>query len=324
VPDQDLPTDQVNLFEITKTFTIDMESLNQGTNEVTTKYKCYTDGSKINGQVGSGWVIYDNTDNGPIHQGCRYLGQLATVFQAEITAITQACEDMSDLPISQITILCDSQAAILALENPIIKSVAVLNCLNLLNALGRAGWDITIKWIKAHVGHAGNELADDLAKQGAKNTQMGPEPFIPVPTAHTNRLIKMAMEKKWMTRWGSKTTSGFECRQTKQWFTHMDPEMTKKLLNLNRDTLGTLVQFFTGHNFLRKHQAHTDRGSTLCRLCGIENETTEHIVLRCDPLWWVRTDLLMTELPAKWNLNRIKKFIKTTKVAELLKPPQVG
>ena len=36
--------------------------------------------------------------------------------------------------------------------------------------------NITIKWIKAHVGHYGNELADQLAKDGASKNPIGPEP----------------------------------------------------------------------------------------------------------------------------------------------------
>ena len=33
--------------------------------------------------------------------------------------------------------------------------------------------------VRAHIGIEGNERADDLAKEGAGHTRIGPEPFIP-------------------------------------------------------------------------------------------------------------------------------------------------
>jgi ribonuclease HI len=40
---------------------------------------------------------------------------------------------------------------------------------------------IKIHWIKAHVGHEGNERADQLAKKGAVAINPCVEPIIPVP-----------------------------------------------------------------------------------------------------------------------------------------------
>ena len=37
---------------------------------------------------------------------------------------------------------------------------------------------VSIRWIKAHVGHAGNELADAKAKAGARLEICGPEPIM--------------------------------------------------------------------------------------------------------------------------------------------------
>ena len=58
------------------------------------------------------------------------------MFQAEITAITNACRYMVDIvDDDNITIFCDSQAALLALANPNITSKVVLECVDALNNL---------------------------------------------------------------------------------------------------------------------------------------------------------------------------------------------
>ena len=53
-----------------------------------TNVMVFTDGSRMEGQAGSGWVIYIGGE--VAREGYRYLGTLATVWQAEVTAITEA------------------------------------------------------------------------------------------------------------------------------------------------------------------------------------------------------------------------------------------
>ena len=49
-----------------------------------------------------------------------------------------------------------------------VKSKLVLQTKLALNELAKKTRRVTIVWIKAHVGHEGNELADGLAKEGTK------------------------------------------------------------------------------------------------------------------------------------------------------------
>ena len=55
-------------------------------------------------------------------------------------------------------ILVDSQAAILAIQNNIVKSNTVLTCIKNLNILGKDN-DVTIAWTPGHTGIQGNEKA---------------------------------------------------------------------------------------------------------------------------------------------------------------------
>jgi ribonuclease HI len=44
---------------------------------------------------------------------------------------------------------------------------------------------VELKWVKDHIGHHGNEMADKLANNGCSIIKYGPEPFLPVPKTYT-------------------------------------------------------------------------------------------------------------------------------------------
>ena len=93
----------------------------------------------------------------------------ATVYQAELEAIYQACKYMDDnnntIKPKYVKIPTDSQAALKSLDNIDFKSTIVLKIENLK-------WRVkgcTLAWDKAHIGTEGNETADEAEKLGAKN-----------------------------------------------------------------------------------------------------------------------------------------------------------
>ena len=76
-----------------------------------------------------------------------------------------------------ILILSDSQAALKALDSPVIKSKLVWDCLESL-------WTL----VPGHKGILGNEMADLLAKMGSETKFIRPEPYL---VCHTDQLDKM-------------------------------------------------------------------------------------------------------------------------------------
>ena len=95
----------------------------------------YTDGSKTDNGTGAGFVVYHK--NIRTHIESISLPDSTTFFQAEITAIFKAmiymvgyCKSHS---VSYLKILCDSQAAILALNSNNVKSKTVLKTIRALN-----------------------------------------------------------------------------------------------------------------------------------------------------------------------------------------------
>ena len=127
---------------------------------------CYTDGSKINRRAGASFYI-EYASGSQTAEKFFHLGRYSTVFQAEVFAIAEVAKKliMEKTLNEKIIILADSQAAILAIQNNIVKSNTVLTCIKSLYILGKDN-DVTTAWTPGHTGIQGNEKADILAKSG--------------------------------------------------------------------------------------------------------------------------------------------------------------
>ena len=143
----------------------------------------YTDGSKTNHGFGAGFVIYHK--NKRIHAELIHMPNTSTVFQAEIEAISHACQyalaNLKELNIKYVKILSDSQAAFKALNKPRITSQSVLTTLEYMETLALETEHLTLAWIKAHVGTEGNEQADQAAKEGVSGGLHIKETQTPIP-----------------------------------------------------------------------------------------------------------------------------------------------
>ena len=61
----------------------------------------------------------------------------------------------------------------------------------------------------------------------------------------------------------------------------------------------SVISFLSGHNFLLHHEKKMVRPelqhlftNSKCRLCNLEEETAEHIILKCEALIWKRAECL--------------------------------
>ncbi|QQP41637.1 Putative LOC101744750, partial [Caligus rogercresseyi] len=95
---------------------------------------------------------------------------MASVFQAEVTAITQSVIALlnQDKPSKNVIIRSDSQSAIAAILNPFTKSETVKKCKETLN-IGKCDINIKLDWCRGHSNITGNEYADYLAKKGIES-----------------------------------------------------------------------------------------------------------------------------------------------------------
>ena len=268
---------------------------------------CYTDGSKMDDKVGWGALIGTPdvrfTRNGALVSS-------ATVYQAELRAIFKACESIADLPGTRVIIHTDSSAALWALKARSITSTSVVVCRDALNEIG-ATRQVTLKWIKAHAGHLGNEIADAAAKLGC---DLAPCEAVPV----ANQLIKAKAKAHYDHRWEERWKQRPDCRQTKLWFPQVNTDTKAKnkvLLSLSRIELSLAIQYITGFNRLYKHQKACNRMEDIdstCRLCLEDEESAWHVVAECPAICHLRADAFNVQLlqpESSWTPRQLVHFI---------------
>jgi hypothetical protein len=242
---------------------------------------------------------------------------MATVYQAEIFAIGQAALHILDHPnlisegIKQIDIITDSKSALGALDAISSSSKLVTDCMKTLDKL-QSKVNVSIHWIKAHVGHMGNEKADELAKLGTQKSSYHVEPIIPVPLSWTKSKIRSYLYKEWTLRWQSTN----EARQTKVFFHTPNPKLSKQILMYDKPTCAKLFRWISGHSFHRYHNFLTTPdvfNDPTCRMCGQGNEETNHLFAYCEGLTQIRMRICGQTIlpdPFKWTPNTLLTMIR--------------
>ena len=309
-----MPDDSINMCMPFSRFTIDTDSFSGHPDFLTpSQINVFTDGSKYNGKVGSG-VLIRRGPNTIIELSFR-LPDKASVFQAEIFAINQAAIILQNLTnCFYIKFFVDSQAALLALNKKTINSRLVGDTIHNLNLItGKA----RLVWIKAHVGHDGNERADQLAKEGTTLPTISP---VSLPKQATKAAIKTAIDEIWALQW----TQYHDGRQSKQFYPLPDRSKAKYSYSLNRQELGRLIRITTGHNNLFYHRSNVDKTratSPLCRFCGEEKETFYHFATNCPCFRLSRFQFFQNDscfINQKWSIRQLLDFSNIPSIAAAL------
>merc|ERR1712030_118441 len=143
IPTMNMPKDSCTpFFQFGKSFSVKIGERNEIQSEIDELedhiIQCYTDGSNIDRKTGAG-IFFKPHQSLEIENQIINLGQIVTVFQAEVIAISNAADIMNKARIMNqtVVILFDSQAALKALASPVVKQMLVGNCINNLNFLGQ-------------------------------------------------------------------------------------------------------------------------------------------------------------------------------------------
>ncbi|GBO15079.1 hypothetical protein AVEN_69784-1, partial [Araneus ventricosus] len=122
-------------------------------------FSVFTDGSRMNGRVGSAHVIYYCNDE--IDFSLFRLSDNSSVFMAEAFAISKAVDEVISRKMEYVDLITDSRSTLMSLYSLKEKRCFINNIKRkIANYNGR----INLKWVKAHEGTMGNERADFLAK----------------------------------------------------------------------------------------------------------------------------------------------------------------
>ncbi|KAJ5636976.1 hypothetical protein N7490_006855 [Penicillium lividum] len=179
----------------------------------------FTDGSGHEEKIGASVVAPEHEVYARRHLGS---AEQATVYTAELARIKMALDKFKTICQSnqscELVIFADSQAAIQAMRNP--KRPSGQHILRAIYAHVRAiqtptsssiKTPISIRWIPAHVGVHGNELADIEAKEAASEgfTGTGSDYLPPEPlrlAACAKRQVRSKIRAKWAMQWAREKT----------------------------------------------------------------------------------------------------------------------
>ena len=162
------------------------------------------------------------------------MGKDVSVYQAELFAVINVTHElMKKDPINmKIFYHIDNQAVIKNLQKPMTSSKLIKEAKQALNKLSAFN-DITINYIPAHTGQNGNEIADRLAKMGAKNTNTNiTTPMLPITRNYYKDKIKRLVRGKQNEEWRTRVRG----RVTKIFFPITEQHRAEKVTNLNKNS----------------------------------------------------------------------------------------
>ena len=209
------------------------------------------------------------------------LNEGITNYKAELLAIQYALDDIKEHD-TEVAIITDSQAALLALKIPSTNNVVEKTRMKLIR-LNRSK-RVLLGWTRAHVGTKENEVADQLAKNAAK--------WRPVhPTANLDKMEAINAIKKqslieWQIMWDTRIG-----KWSYSWNNTVNKNMrTKHFSPLESEILNN---FFAGSSpFNNKLNLWRLKDSANCDTDVNDIETPRHFLFNCSGTREMRNKLI--------------------------------
>ena len=238
-------TDALKADKWVKHYTVNLESYTQVGPPTHTHINIYTEGSKTDEHVGSGYVIYHKGEE--LASKSIRLEEEITVYEAEVLAIKHAAQKLINIKTEEhkfVKIFSDSQAALHSLANWKVKSKLVYDTMEVLNTLATSCLRVELVWIKSHYNCMGNERADELARNAVFNNIVLFWTY--PPHSFFKQQLWESIYEKWTETWIEQHT----CRMTKVFYPRPHRGKSRELLHLSRKQSRRFIEIVTGQNNL--------------------------------------------------------------------------
>jgi ribonuclease HI len=265
--------------------------------------QAYTDGSKSEAGVRSGIAIFSGNN---LKTTLKYrLHRHCSNNQAEQMAILRALEYIQFSNVEEKTVLVytDSRITLQMLKKKQQKKQTHLieQIRSKVFELEQDEWKVECSWIKAHAGHRGNELADQLAKEAASSRTIDK-----CYTRFPKSAVLGDLNEQSVNQWQKERERSSKGAVTKSFF----PEITDRLkLKINATPKFTAI--VTGHGNIKTYLFKYRIIERPRCSCEEGEQSVDHIIYDCKLLEQEKTRLkAVVTRSEKWPVSRDKLSIK--------------
>ena len=257
----------------------------------------HTDGSKSEEGVGAAAVTSTTVRTAS-------LPVCASIFTAELYAISMALDLINDRNESRTVIFCDSMSVLQIFVSDDNRNSLALKIRNGINNMRKTGKTVELCWIPGHVGIAGNEKADHHAKLASLRA---PE-LILLPYTDMYCVITEGLKDIWQDEWHNSGNKLLLIRD--------DVSKIPSNANFNRKDEVVCNRLRVGHTLLT-HGYLMERDRDIqgipqpCELCMNHVMSVKHVLVDCEVLRLVRRNVLGKERVTMKELLGGKVAVKT-------------
>ena len=237
----------------------------------------YTDGSKIQSKVGSGYVIKRGNSVRKVPLRVR---DHSSVFVAELFAIRVALLDIKKYRDLSCIIYSDSRSALQAIEKLYSDHPLVQVIQESVFKYSQQGLFVSFCWVPSHVGIEGNTLADESAKAGCFLSTVA---LNEITASDFKVFLKDKIVEKWQKKWDRLININ------KTPLTEIQPlvNQNRHIPGLSRIELLKLTRLRIGHTKFAKQHLVKNEEAEECIETG-DLLSVKHVLLECGEYYYER------------------------------------